>query len=54
MIPSIVEKGTYGTAVVVLVLQARMHTSDLVFAGTDLLLGVLFLIAYCKTPSRAA
>jgi hypothetical protein len=30
-----------------------MHGSDLVFAGTDLLLGVLFVIAYFKTPSRA-
>ncbi len=54
MIPSMVEKGAYGIAVVVLVLQARMHASDLVFAGTDLLFGVLFLIAYCKTPSRTA
>lgn len=54
MIPSIFEKFSYGGAVVILVLQARMHRADLLFAGTDLLLGVLFVIAYFKTPSRAS
>ena len=54
MIPSIIEKFTYGSTVVILVLQGRMHGSDLVFAGADLLLGVLFVIAYFKTPSRAS
>src|SRR5712691_11613065 len=53
MIPSVLEKVSYGAAVIVLVLQGRMHQSDLVFAGTDLLLGVLFVIAYFKTPPRA-
>ncbi len=52
MIPSVLEKVSYGAAVVVLVLQGRMHKSDLVFAGTDLLLALLFGIAYIKTPSR--
>lgn len=52
MIPSIFEKFSYGTAVVVLVLQARMRNSDLLFAGTDLLLGIMFVIAYLKTPPR--
>jgi hypothetical protein len=31
-----------------------MRASDLVFGVTDLLLGVLFVIAYFKTPSRVA
>jgi hypothetical protein len=31
-----------------------MHSSDLIFAGTDLLLGVLFAVAYFKTPQRAS
>jgi len=53
MIPSILEKVSYGGAVIVLVLQGRMHRSDLVFAGTDLLLGLLFVISYFKAPSRA-
>jgi len=50
MIPSLLEKVTYGTAVVTLVLQGRMHRADLVFAGADLLLGVLFVVAFFKTP----
>jgi hypothetical protein len=54
MIPSIFEKFSYGAAVVILVLQARMHRADLLFAGTDLLLGVLFVSAYFKTPSGAS
>lgn len=49
MIPSMVEKFTYGIAVVALVLQGRMHPSDLVFAGTDLVLGVLFVLAWVGT-----
>jgi hypothetical protein len=51
MIPSIIEKFTYGIAVIVLYLQQRMHASDLTFAGTDLLLGTLFLIAFVKTKA---
>jgi hypothetical protein len=53
MIPSILEKVSWSTAVFVLVLQGRMHQSDLVFAGTDLLLGVLFVIAFFKTRARS-
>ena len=45
MIPSMFEKFSFVAAVVILVLQARMHTSDLLFAGTDFLLGVLFVVA---------
>ena len=52
MIPSMVEKFSYGIAVVALVLQGRMHGSDLVFAGTDLLLGLLFVAAWVKTRAR--
>ena len=54
MIPSVLEKATYGAAGVTLVSQGQMHRSDLIFAGTDLLLGLLFVIAYFKTPTRAA
>ena len=53
MIPSVLEKVSYSAAVFVLVQQGRMHSSDLVFAGTDLLLGVLFVVAYVKTTPRA-
>jgi hypothetical protein len=54
MIPSIFEKFSYGAAVIILVLQGRMHSSDLLFAATDLLLGFLFVVAYFKTPPRAS
>ena len=54
MIPSILEKVSWGGAVIVLVSQGRMHKSDLVFAGADLLLGVLFLISYFETRPRSA
>jgi hypothetical protein len=54
IIPSLIEKITWVIAVVVLVMQARMRQTDLVFAGTDILLAVLFVIAYIKIPSRAA
>ena len=53
MIPCVLEKAGYGAAVVILVLQGRMHKPDLVFAGTDLLFGLLFVIAYFKTPVSA-
>jgi hypothetical protein len=54
MIPSIFEKFSFCAAVVTLVLQARTRSSDLLFAGTDFLLGALFVVAYFKTPSRAS
>jgi hypothetical protein len=54
MIPSMVEKFSYGITVVTLVMQGRMHGSDLVFAATDLSLGVLFVIAYVGTSERVS
>jgi hypothetical protein len=54
MIPSVVEKFTYGVAVVALVMQGRMHRTDLVFAGTDLTLGVLFVVAFVKTGGEGS
>ena len=49
MIPSVFEKFSYGTALIVLYLQHRLHPTDLVFAGVDLLFGFLFLVAFFKT-----
>ena len=49
IVPAIIEKFGYGIAVVVLVLQNRMHTSDLMFGCVDLLLGALFVAAFIKT-----
>jgi hypothetical protein len=52
MIPSVLEKVTYSVTIIILVLQNRTRPSDLLFAATDLLLGVLFVVSYFKTPSR--
>jgi uncharacterized membrane protein YccC len=54
MIPSMIEKFSYSVAVILLVLQGRMHGSDLLFGGVDLWLGIFFVIAYFKTPPRMA
>lgn len=49
MIPSIMEKATYAVAILTMVLQGRTNPRDLLFAGTDSLLGILFVMAYFKT-----
>lgn len=54
MLPSMVEKFTYAIAVVALVVQGRMHGSDLVFGGTDFVLGVLFVAAWVKTGGKGS
>ncbi len=51
MIPSMVEKFGYGASLLVLHLQHRLHSSDLVFAGADVLLGVLFVAAFFRTAT---
>ena len=54
MIPSVLEKVSFAAPVIILVLQGRMHKSDLAFVYTDLLFGLLFVIAYFKTPTSVA
>lgn len=49
MIPSILEKLGYTVAIVVLYLQGHAAQSNLIFAGADLLLCLLFLMAFLKT-----
>ena len=49
MIPAVLEKFGYGATLVVLYLQQRLHTTDLVLAGVDMLLGVFFLLAFFHT-----
>jgi hypothetical protein len=43
---TVLEKFGYGLTVTILYAQRRMHGSDMVFAGTDMLLGILFLVSY--------
>ncbi len=50
MIPAVIEKFTYGIAMFVLYSQSRVHGSDMVFAAVDTLLGILFIVAFLKTP----
>jgi hypothetical protein len=52
MIPAIVEKFSYGIAVLLLVTQGRTQRQDLLFAGMDMLLGLLFIVAYLNTSSK--
>ena len=54
MIPSVLEKFSYAIAVFALVSQGRVRKPAPVFGGADLLLGILFLVSYFKTPARAA
>jgi hypothetical protein len=49
MIPAVIEKFTYGIALVALYLQDRLHSSDLTFGIVDLIFGVLFIAAFFKT-----
>jgi vacuolar-type H+-ATPase subunit I/STV1 len=52
MLPSIVEKFSYAIAIVVLVLQHRTRPTDLLFAATDTLLGILFIASWFATSSQ--
>ena len=54
MIPAILEKLVYSIPVIILVLQKRMHRADLIFAAIDLSLGILFVIAYFRTPGTVS
>lgn len=52
MIPSIVEKASFGIAVAVLFLQQRVSSLILGAAMVDSLLGVLFIVAWIATARR--
>ncbi|HKP84402.1 MAG TPA: hypothetical protein VJT69_20465 [Pyrinomonadaceae bacterium] len=53
MIPSILEKASFGIPAFVLYLQHRIPTMTLGLAMVDATLGVLFAIAYLKTKQGA-
>jgi hypothetical protein len=54
MLPAVVEKVTYGIAVIWLFMQQRVAGFILGFAIVDLILGLLFLIAYWRTGRTSA
>jgi hypothetical protein len=45
---TVLEKAAYALTVVVLYARGGMHGSDLVFAGTDTCLGILFAAAFVR------
>ena len=49
MIPATLEKASFVIAVIILFLQHRVSPPILVFAGIDLVLGILFVAAFLKT-----
>lgn len=54
MIPSVLEKATFGVPVVVLFLQGRVSPVLLGAGIIDLLFGLLFIVAYFKTDGANA
>lgn len=49
MIPAVIEKFSFGIAALVLMLQHRISATVMTFAGTDLVLGLLFAVAFWRT-----
>jgi hypothetical protein len=52
MIAGVFEKFAHVAGVAVLYSQARISAADAMAAGPDLLLGLLFVAAFVKTPAR--
>lgn len=52
MIPSILEKFSFGLAVTVLFLQHRIQAAMFAAGIIDLFLGLLFIVAYLKTSGK--
>jgi hypothetical protein len=53
MIAAILEKLAYIIPIVILYLQHRVASSQLIFVATDFTLCLLFIVSYFKTPSAA-
>ena len=51
MIPAMLEKFGYVISLIALYLQSPLRASDLVFGGADLILGILFIVAFFKTAA---
>ncbi|MBZ5642249.1 MAG: hypothetical protein LAO19_05785 [Acidobacteriia bacterium] len=54
ILPSIVEKITFGIAVLILLRQGRVAMSTLGFGSIDWILAILFSVAYFKTKPENA
>ncbi|RIK64342.1 MAG: hypothetical protein DCC64_04180 [Planctomycetota bacterium] len=54
MIPAMIEKASFVAAVAVLYALGRVEATSLVAGGADLLLGILFAVAFIKTRPKPA
>ena len=45
------EKFSYGGALIVLYLQHRLHPQDMAFGAIDVLFGILFVAAFLQTSA---
>ena len=52
MIVAILEKAAFAIAIPILFFQHRVGVSTVVAASIDLILGVLFIVAYVRTPRK--
>lgn len=52
MVPSMLEKFIYVATILALFLQHRVNSDQLLFAGADLVLGLLFVAAFLKASNR--
>jgi hypothetical protein len=52
MMPSVLGKLGWGLSVVVLYLQSRISAGDMALGAIDLLFGLLFVLAFLKTPAQ--
>jgi hypothetical protein len=52
ILPSIIEKFSYGFACLALLMQGRLPGVVMVFAGIDLILGLLFVACFWATRAR--
>lgn len=50
MIPAVLEKASFSIAAFILYAQGRIHVNMLIAGSLDFALGVLFMIAYLRTP----
>jgi hypothetical protein len=54
MIPGMAEKFLFVLSMAVLFVQGRITLTDALVISPDLVLGILFVIAFAKTPSATA
>jgi len=54
MVAAVFEKLVYVVPTAILIAERRTSRNELIFVGADALLGVLFVLAYLRTPRWSA